>query len=151
MTTSIAEQKRLWPQAFTTALLVNLVWVNASEIARYFLVLRDMMKNTFPQIPEIAPMNFPVFLSWGVWDSILIFVITGFSWLYLERFGDRPRNAVIAGTWVWLAVFGLLWLGLLNLNLASFKIVAAMLPWAWAEQVIAAFIVLKLRRRSNLL
>jgi hypothetical protein len=145
MTMLDAKQNRSWPRPLVTAFMANLVWINASEIARYFLVLRDMMKNAFPQIPEIAPMNLPVFLSWGVWDTILIFATTGFSWLYLERFGNNVRNAVVAGTLIWLAIFGLLWLGLLNMNLASLKILAAMLPWAWVELVIAALIVFRFR------
>jgi hypothetical protein len=147
MTISEAKINQSWPRPLVNAFFVNLVWINASEIARYFLILRDMMKSAFPQIPEIAPMNVPIFLSWGLWDTILIFATTGFSWLYLERFESTLRNVVVAGTLIWLAVFGLLWLGLLNMNLASLEILAAMLPWAWVEMVIAAFIVYRCRRQ----
>jgi hypothetical protein len=83
---------------------------------------------------------------WGVWDTILVFAITGFSWLYLERFGNGIRNAAIAGTLVWLSVFVTLWLGLLNMNLATTGILAAMLPWAWGEMAVAALIVDWFRR-----
>jgi hypothetical protein len=147
MSTSVETENRIWPRAFKTAILANLLWINASEIARYFFVLRAMMQNTFPQIPEIAPMNVPVFLSWGIWDTILVFAATGFSWLYLERFGDHARNAVIAGTLLWLTIFVLLWLGLFNMNLASSGILVAMLPWAWAELVVAALVVYWCRRQ----
>jgi hypothetical protein len=147
MTTFNSDRASQWPSGLTKALIANLVWINASEVLRYFAVLRAMMKSTFPQIPEIAPMNVPVFLSWGVWDTLLLFAATGFSWLYLERFGNNLRNAVVAGTIVWLSIFVILWLGLFNMNLATPSIVAAMLPWAWVEMVVAALIVRKFQDR----
>jgi hypothetical protein len=147
MTTFNSDRASQWPSSLTKALIANLVWINASEVLRYFAVLRAMMKSTFPQIPEIAPMNVPVFLSWGVWDTLLLFAATGFSWLYLERFGNNLRNAVVAGTIVWLSIFVILWLGLFNMNLATPSIVAAMLPWAWVEMIVAALIVRKFQDR----
>jgi hypothetical protein len=146
MTTLTSGQTGLWSHSLAKALLANLVWINASEVLRYFAVLRGMMQSTFSQIPGIAPMNLPVFLSWGVWDTILLFAITGFTWLYLERFGNSLRNAAIAGTIVWLSIFVTLWLGLFNMNLATTAILAAMLPWALAEMIVAAMIVNWFRR-----
>jgi hypothetical protein len=141
MTALTSNQTGFWSRGLIKALLANFIWINASEVLRYFAVLRGMMQSTFSQIPEIAPMNVPVFLSWGVWDTILLFAITGFTWLYLERFGNGMRNAVIAGTIVWLSIFVTLWLGLFNMNLATTAILAAMLPWALAEMIVAALIV----------
>jgi hypothetical protein len=146
MTTLTSEQTSFWSHGLTKALLANFIWINASEVLRYFSVLRGMMQSTFSQIPEIAPMNLPVFLSWGVWDTILLFAVTGFSWLYFEHFGNGMRNAVIAGTIVWLSIFVTLWLGLFNMNLATTAILAAMLPWALAEMIVAALIVNWFRR-----
>jgi hypothetical protein len=40
-----------------------------------------------------------------------------------------------------------LWLGLFNMNLATPSIVAAMLPWAWVEMIVAALIVRKFQDR----
>jgi hypothetical protein len=146
MTTLTSDRTSFWPRSLVKALAANFIWINASEVLRYFAVLRAMMKSAFPQIPEIAPMNLPVFLSWGVWDTILLFAVSCFSWLYLEHFGNGTRNAVIAATLVWLSIFVTLWQGLLNMNLATVGILAAMLPWAWAEMVVAALIVDWFRR-----
>jgi hypothetical protein len=151
MSEAIEHRSGIWSQAFTKALVWNFVWINTSEIVRYFAVLRGMMQASFSQIPDVAPMNVPVFLSWSVWDTLLIFAATGFSRLYLERFGNTVRNAVAAGTAIWCAVFVLLWLGLLNMRMATPGILAAMLPWAWAEMIIAALIVLWWRRKQHLL
>lgn len=129
------------PRALVAATAANTVWVNASEIFRYFAFIRDLMRNAFPQLPDIVPMNLPIFLSWGVWDMLLVLVVSSFTWLYLERFGGGGRNAVRAGTLVWLAIFGILWLGLLNMNLATLRVVLTALPLAWFEMVVAALIV----------
>lgn len=124
-----------------TALAINAIWINASEIFRYFVFVMPMMREAFSTVPGIAPMNVPVFLSWGIWDLLLISAATGFTWLVLDRFGATWRVAIGAGTMVWAAIFGILWLGLWNMNLATPAILAVALPLAWVEMVIAALIV----------
>lgn len=133
-------------RAFVTALALNAVWINASEIFRYFVFVMPMMREAFGMVPGVAPMNIPVFLSWGIWDTILIVAATGFIWLFLDRFGDHRRMAITGATLIWAAVFGMLWLGLYNMGLATLWIMAAALPLAWAEMAIAALIVLWCRR-----
>jgi hypothetical protein len=129
------------PRGLLMAFLVNNVWVNLSEIFRYFIFVRPMMQDALNMVPNIAPMNIPVFLSWGVWDTIVVCTITGFSWLYFQHFGTQTRRVIEAGTLVWAAVFLVLWLGLYNMNLATAAILAIALPLAWLEMVVAAAIV----------
>lgn len=129
------------PRALAMATAINAVWINASEIVRYFAFVRDMMQRAFPQVPDIVPMSLPIFLSWGVWDTLVLLVVTGFTWMYLDRFGGGARNALVAGTLVWLAIFVVLWLGLFNMDLATARIALTALPLAWIEMAIAALIV----------
>ncbi len=126
--------------AYVRAILLNMIWVNISEVFRYFVFIMDLMRNTFPQISDVAPMNLGIFAIWGIWDTILVLSVTGFSWLFLERFGYELRNAIIAGTLFWLSVFVILWLGLFNMNLATAEILLIALPLAWFEMVVAAII-----------
>ena len=128
-------------RAFLMTALVNAIWINASNIFRYFAFVMEMMREALPGVPNIAPMNLAVFAIWGVWDTILLFAATFFTWIYLERFGRTLRHAVIAGTLFWLAIFGILWLGLFNMNLATAEILAIALPLAWIEQIVSALIV----------
>ena len=128
-------------KGFLYAFALNMIWVNASEVFRYFVFVMDMMQTTFPQIADIAPMNLGVFAIWGIWDTIIVLSICGFSWLFFEKFGYGLGNAVIAGTLFWLSVFVVLWLGLFNMNLATLEILAVVLPLALLEQVVAAIIV----------
>jgi hypothetical protein len=86
-------------------------------------------------------MSFPVFMIWGVWDTVLLLAVTGFAWLFLDRYGPSLRNALIIGTLIWFAIFVILWLGMFNMNLVPPSIPAAALPLAWFEMVIAALIV----------
>ncbi len=128
-------------KAFWPTLAINGLWINASEVFRYFAFVMGDMRAAFPQIENVAPMNVGVFMVWGVWDTILLIFATGFAWLWFEKFGYGAKQALAAGTAAWLAVFGLLWVGLYNMNLATLDIMATALPLAWIEQVVAALIV----------
>ena len=130
------------------AALANLVWINVSEVFRYFAFVMPMLREAFPSIADVAPMNVPVFLVWGVWDTILVAAVTGFAWLFLDRFGATLRNAVLFGTALWLSIFVILWLGLYNMNLATPRIALTALPLAWFEMVMAALIVRWAMRRG---
>ncbi|MGI9411247.1 MAG: hypothetical protein ACR2OV_14305 [Hyphomicrobiaceae bacterium] len=138
--TSPASRNSNW-LAFALALVANAVWINASEVFRYFAFVMPMMREAFPQVDDVAPMSLTVFAVWGLWDTVLLLAVTGFVWLCLERFGATARNAVLAGTAFWGAVFVVLWLGLFNMNLAPWHVLAVALPLAWIEMAVAALIV----------
>ena len=134
---------------FIMAAICAGLWINLSEIARYFLLVRPMMQEAFPMVADIAPINVPIFLSWMVWDTILVFATSLIVWLLLDRFGSSTRNAVLSGTFVWAAIFVILWLGLLNLGLANQALLMVALPLAWFELVIAAIIIKVCRERYS--
>lgn len=131
--------RRLSP--FVIALLVNFIWINASEVFRYFAFVMPMMREAFPGLPDVAPMNLPVFLIWGVWDTIVVIAATVLPWMALKVFGASPLRAAVYGTGVWLTIFVTLWLGLYNMNLAGLAVLAVALPLAWLEMVVASLVV----------
>ena len=136
-----ATQAFFTTRAFWLTTLINALWINASEIFRYFVFVMPMMREAFPQIDNVAPMNWFVFAIWGVWDSILVLCVTGFVWMFLERFGRGSKSALLAGTLVWAAIFVILWMGILNMNITTPNVLAIALPLSWVEMVIAAMIV----------
>ena len=139
-TTSISQTTRsLAP--LTMALVVNFIWINASEVFRYFAFVMPMMREAFPMVPDVAPMNLPVFMIWGVWDTILVLTATLLPWMAMKIFGASALRAVLYGTGVWMPVFVILWLGLYNMNMATVGVLAVALPMAWVEMVVAALIV----------
>ncbi|WP_282096463.1 hypothetical protein [Epibacterium ulvae] len=133
------ENRRLSP--FSVALIVNFIWINASEVFRYFAFVMPMMREAFPMVPDVAPMNLPVFMIWGVWDTILVLTATLLPWMAMKIFGASALRAVFYGTGVWMSVFVILWLGLYNMNLATVGVLAIALPMAWGEMVVAALVV----------
>ena len=126
---------------FMSALAVNFLFINASEVFRYFVFVMPMMRDAFPGLPDVAPMNLPVFLIWGAWDCVLVITATVLPWMAMKVFGASILRAVIYGTGVWLAVFVILWLGLYNMNLATLAVLCVALPLAWLEMVGASLIV----------
>ncbi|NVE94552.1 hypothetical protein [Altererythrobacter lutimaris] len=133
--------KPLPSKALATAFWLNFIWINVSEVARYFLVVRPLLRSHFPDQPQIGAMNHQIFAIWGVWDLVLILAAIGFYWLWLERFGQSLRQLIAASLAFTLTVFGLLWIGVANMGLAPFSMVLAALPLAWVEQLIACWIV----------
>jgi hypothetical protein len=63
-------------RAFVLTCLIVSLWINASEIFRYFLFVMPMTRETLAMVPDVAPMSLPVFLIWGLWDTLLL-VSTG--------------------------------------------------------------------------
>ena len=137
------EQKAgaFFSRAFIMTLIANIIWINASEVFRYFVFVMPAMRDAFPQIENIAPMSPLVFAIWGLWDMILVCAITGFSWLFLDRFGRGLIPSLWCGTLFWLGVFCILWIGLYNMNLAPLSVLTVALPLTWVEMVVAAMIV----------
>jgi len=131
--------RRLTP--FTMALIVNFIWINISEVFRYFVFVMPMMREAFPMVPDVAPMSLPVFMIWGVWDTILVLTATFLPWMAMKAFGASVLRAVLCGTGVWMSVFVILWLGLYNMNMATAGVLSIALPMAWGEMVVAALIV----------
>ncbi|MGF1475829.1 MAG: hypothetical protein ACFB6S_09725 [Geminicoccaceae bacterium] len=122
-----------------TFIIVSL-WVNASEVFRYFLFVMPMIRSQLSIVPDVAPMNLPVFLIWGIWGSILVVGLITVTWLWCERFGYSWAQAVLAGTAVWLFVFVIFWLGLWNMNLTESNTPLVALPLAWVEMVVGALL-----------
>lgn len=135
------QQPSIGSKPFVTALLVNMLWINASEVFRYFAFVMPMMRDALPTLDNVAPMSWSIFAIWGLWDTILVFCVTGFVWIYLERFGTTTSNALAAGSFAWLGIFCILWIGLYNMNLTSLPVVGVALALSWIELAIAAMIV----------
>lgn len=141
-TTAPSSVRFHWRAYVLTCLIVSL-WVNLSEVFRYFAFVMPMMRETLAVVPNVAPMNWSVFMVWGLWDTLLVFMTVLLYWLYSAQFGASYQSAMIAGTLNWVFFFVLFWLGMFNMNLTQPSIVAIALPLAWLECIIAAVIALK--------
>ena len=128
-------------KAFWLALGLNFIWINISEVARYFGLIKPMLHDTFPGADHVAVVSPAIFASWMIWDTILIIAATGFFWMFMQQFGTTIRNIALGSLGFTVAVFGLIWIGIVNMGLVPSSFIWAALPLAWLEQFIAAFIV----------
>lgn len=148
-TLEAARPSRTNSTAIWFALGLNFIWINLSEVFRYFLFVRPMMQEALPALPDVAPMSVPIFLVWGVWDSILVVCVTLVSVLALERLGGTLKSIVTIATGIWAGVFVILWLGLYNMNLATADVLLVALPLAWLEMFVAVHLVAYAMRLSS--
>lgn len=128
-----------WKAFLLTALAASL-WVHASEHFRYMLFVRPMLMDSLSMVPGVAPMNLPVFLSWGTWNTMLAAMTVLTYWFYAQVFGHGVRSAVIAGTLSWLSSFVFFWHAFVNLGLARLADVFVEPPMSWVELVVASLI-----------
>jgi hypothetical protein len=127
-------------KSFVVACLVVSIWVNASEIFRYFVIVMPTIRGALPTLPGVAPMDLAIFSIWGVWDTLLV-VLTVFAyWLCVGRFGETLLSTVIAATFSWLLLFVLLWIAMVNMALAKPGLLLWTLPLSWLELVVACLI-----------
>ncbi|NOY42989.1 MAG: hypothetical protein GXP26_14285 [Planctomycetes bacterium] len=84
-------------QRFAVITLLVSIWVNVSEVFRYFAIVMPAMRRDLAAIPNVAPMNWPVFAVWGVWDTILAAFVV-FLTLFL-----LPDTGTQNGPHCWLA------------------------------------------------
>ncbi len=133
---------------FRIALITNFFWINASEIWRYLVVVKPMLHEAYPGRTDIAPFDLATFASWSLWDTWLIVAATGFYWIYLKWAGVSVRQALVAATLLTVTVFGLIWLGVVNMGFVPARFIGIAVPLAWIEQVVAAMIVWWVLRRS---
>jgi hypothetical protein len=130
-------------RAFVLTCLIVSIWINASEIFRYFVFVMPMTRETLAMVPDVAPMSAPVFFIWGVWDTLLVIMNVLFTWLYAQAFGANVRSAVIAGTLSWLFFFVLFWGAMVNMNLAKTATLAVALPLAWVELIVGSLLAMR--------
>jgi len=120
-------------------LLVS-VWVNASEVFRYFVIVRPEMHKTLSAIPNVADMNLGIFLIWGAWDTLLTGLFVLLFWLSAQVLGNNTRTIMVSGFVSWCFFFVLFWVGLANMNLSSWGFLLIVLPLALLETMVAAFL-----------
>ena len=128
-------------RSFFLVLALNTLWINVSEVFRYFVFVMPMMREHLSALSQVAPMNLGIFGMWAVWDTILILAVTGGLWISLLQFGVTKRNVFIAASCIWASIFGIFWLAMLNMKLANLEILAVALPLSWVELYLAGLIV----------
>ena len=69
-------------RTFFLVLLIAFLWLNASEVFRYFAFVMPMTRDAMSGARDVAPMNLTVFMIWGLWDTLLFAVVCIIAWLF---------------------------------------------------------------------
>jgi hypothetical protein len=140
--------KSIFPDKFLKLVLLTSIWVNISEVFRYFVIVRPIMQEHLSAIPNVLPMDWGIFSIWGVWDTILTIGIVFIAWLCNQVYGKSTRTIIIAGTTSWAMFFLLFWVGLVNMTLSKIGLLAYTLPLSWIETTVGAWITIKLLEKK---
>lgn len=133
---------------FLVVTLITSVWVNISEVFRYFVLVMPRLKAIFDSKTGVAEMDWIIFTIWGFWDTLLTAVLVFIFWLYSKSYGFNIKSAVISGSIVWGAVFVIFWVATANMGLSDWNMLLITLPLSWFEMVVGAWIALKLYNKG---
>lgn len=134
---------------FIIVVMLVSIWVNASEVFRYLIIVMPETRQFLSMVPDVAPMDWGVFMIWGVWDTLLTASIVFMFWLVAQTFGNNNRSVLIAGFASWVFFFVLFWGGMYNMSLTPPSLALIALPLALLETVVASFIASRLYAKSD--
>lgn len=133
---------------FVIITLITSVWINLSEVFRYFVLVMPRVKSFFDDRLGVADMDLVIFSVWGLWDTLLTAILAFFFWLFAKSFGNNQTTVFVSGTMVWLAVFVIFWIAAANMGLSDWSILLITLPLSWIEMIVGAWIVSMLYKRK---
>lgn len=128
--------------------LITSLWVNASEVFRYFLIVRPEMHSYLSPLSNVADMDLGIFSIWGGWDTLLTCLYVFLFWLCMQSFGNTKKAIIISGITSWCFFFVLFWVGMANMNLSSWFFLVTVLPLALLETIVASYICSLLYKRQ---
>ena len=141
--------KNLTVNNFIYVTLITSIWINLSEVARYFLVVKPQMQAYLFEIKNVADMNLIIFMIWGVWDTLLTVLIVFICWLCIQVFGNNRKSIAISALISWSLFFVLFWVGMANMNLSSWSFLITVLPLAFLETLVASIIIATLLKKFS--
>jgi len=125
---------------FIVVMLLTSIWIHIAGIARAMLVAFPMMEAFYAGKIAIGPMRVSNAIIWGLWDTVLAATLVFIYWLCMPAFGKGRRSIVIAATVTCMATLGVFWIGSVNSGLGTWEMAFILVPIAWVEMLIGAFI-----------
>ena len=132
---------------FVIVTLITSIWINASEVCRYFVLVMPRVKSYWNGLESVAAMNGTIFSIWGLWDTILTAMVVGVFWLCAQVFGNNHRTALWSAIFSWTFFFVLYWIGAANMGYSDWSMLWITLPLSLIELIIANFIAAALYKR----
>ncbi len=136
-------------RSFTLVVLLTSIWIHASEVFRYFILVMPKVKAYWNNVEGVADMNWTIFGIWGIWDTILTAMTVFLFWLYVQVYGNNIRSVLFSATIAWVFFFVLFWVGAANMGYTDWSILWITLPLSMIELTVATFIASKLYTRPE--
>ena len=143
--------KKFVVKDFIQITLITSLWVNASELVRYFGYVRPRMQEYFSYIPQMGKIwDIQILAVWGFWDALITALYVFLFWLCAQVFGNTRKAIVISGVMSWSFVFVLYWVATANMFLAEWSTLFVVLPLALLETLVASYIASKLYLKKSM-
>lgn len=143
--------KKFVVKDFILITLIVSLWVNASELVRYFGYVRPQMQEYFSYIPQMGKIwDIQILAVWGFWDTLITALYVFLFWLCAQAFGNTRKAIVISGVMSWSFVFVLYWVATANMFLAEWSTLFVVLPLALLETLVASYIASKLYLKKSM-
>ncbi len=143
------ENKDFNTKQFIIITLITSIWINIAEIFRAMVIAFPRMKAFFADRIEIGQMELSNVLIWGLWDTLLTIVLVYIFWTTAKAFGNNFKSIFISGTMTTIATLGIFWIANVNTGLGDWSTAFVVLPIAWIEMIIGAWIASKLYKRIS--
>ena len=140
----MSHQEKLSSKQFIYITLITSLWINASEVFRYFVFVKPKTEAFFANKPGVAAIDLGIFSIWGLWDTLLTAVLVFVCWIYMEKFGYTRRSILASATLVWASIFVIFWVATANMGLSDWNMLGITLPLSWIEMIIGAWIIARL-------
>jgi hypothetical protein len=142
-------KNQLTPKIFITISLLTSIWQQVSQFMRYWFVVKKEMQTNISCMPDVAIINVPIFIIWGLWVTLITMLIVFLHYLFTEKFGKSTFSIFATGTIAWSFFYVLFWVGMAQMNLARWQFVPYILVLAWIETIITVFIGDKLFKKYS--
>ena len=130
-------------QFIIITLLVS-IWINISEVFRYFVLVVPRVKSFFDFKEGVAAMDIGIFAIWGFWDTLLTAILVFSFWVFARSFKNTKMAIWASGFFVWTAVFVIFWIATANMGLSNWDILLITLPLSLLEMVVGAWLASRL-------
>ena len=134
---------------FALITLLTSLWIHASEVFRYFVIVMPKIRQFFRGRSGIAEMDWGIFSIWGAWDILLTAILVWVFWLISKLYGNNLRSIFLSGTLVWASIFVIFWVAAANMGLSNWSLLLIVLPLSWFEMVIGSWIASRLYMRKS--
>lgn len=125
------------------------IWINISEIFRYFIIVMPRVKAFFEYKTGIAEMNVIIFSIWGIWDTLLTAILVYITLLLTQNNKDILKSSLASGTLVWLSTFVIFWLATANMGLCEWGLLLIVLPLSLFEMIVGSYLALALTKPKH--